>query len=92
MFRNKNWLTLMLLFVLAASIPARADGGGNGGGGSKGSSGDPDNPSGYWSGWRAVGVPQGGENAHPKLPWISNEPMRRYLVLLSGLRSFTLRF
>ena len=97
---KKNWLSLLLLLVaLAAPITAKADfywtsnpGGGTGGGDD---TGDPDSPLGprMAPGQRSGGT--GGSDSRYQV----NRPlrtdswlMRRYLTLLSGLRSYYLRF
>lgn len=87
-----SWLTLILMLVaLAIPITSRADwysrtGGSDGG--------DPDYPTpggGITPGWRARGTGRGDDQINrPMSPdswW-----MRRYLTLLSGLRSYNLRF
>jgi hypothetical protein len=96
---KKNWLSLfLLLFVLATPITAKADfywssnPGGTGGGDD---TGDPDSPLGprMAPGQRSGGT--GGNDSRYQV----NRPlrsdswlMRRYLTLLSGLRSYYLRF
>ena len=98
---KKNWLSLLLLlFVLATPITAKADfywqsnpGGGTGDGG--GDTGDPDNPMGPRM---APGIRSGSTGGNDSRYQV-NRPMgsgtwvmRRYLTMLSGLRSFYLRF
>jgi hypothetical protein len=87
---KKSWLTLMLLFTLAAPMSARADYYWYGGqGGSE--PGDPDNPTPYQPWYRAQDG-RGGDGVRQNQPWRSDSALRRYLILLSGLRSFYLRF
>jgi hypothetical protein len=88
---KKRWLSLwLLLFVLATPLSVRADYG-TPTGGSDG--GDPDNPYGrICPGQRAGGVGRNdGEYRRPVMrsdSWL----MRRYLTLLTSLRSYYLRF
>lgn len=101
---KKNWLSLsLLLFALAIPINAKADyywqsnpggaTGGEDGGGDPG--GDPDGPFGSRM---APGQRSGGTGGNDSRYQV-NRPLgsdtwllRRYLTLLSGLRSFYLRF
>ena len=87
---KKSLLTLMVLFALAAPMSARADyywyGGQSGG-----EPGDPDNPTPY-SPWYRAQDGRGGDSVRPNQPRRTDNVMRRYLILLSGLRSFYLRF
>ena len=99
---KKNWLSLSLLLIaLAAPITARADyywtshPGGSGGGSED--SGDPDNPTPYGSrmepGQRS-GRAGGGDSRYQVTQPFGSDSwiMRRYHTLLSGLRSYYLRF
>jgi hypothetical protein len=92
-----GWLTLILtLFVLWVPVQASADWYSNwsGEGGGPSDPGDPDNPQGprLSPGWRSGGT--GGDAGYqsPRLVPTDRSWMRRYLILLSGLRSFYLRF
>lgn len=98
---KKSWLSLLLLlFVLAIPMRASADffrfTGGSGGGGAS-DSGDPDNPTpappGIAPGQRSGGTGRNDGNFHVNRPIRSDSwLLRRYLTMLSGLRSFYLRF
>jgi hypothetical protein len=89
-----SWLTLILmLFALAAPITARADfwayylGGG-------GDAGDPDNPTGKLAPSERAGRVGGNDSRYQTQRPLRSDSwfMRRYLTLLSGLRSYYLRF
>ena len=97
---KKNWLSLSLLLIaLAAPITARADyywSSSPGGGGSE-DSGDPDNPTPQGPrmqpGQRSGKTGGGDSRYQVTRPYGSdNWLMRRYHTLLSGLRSYYLRF
>jgi hypothetical protein len=92
------WTLILMLVVLLAPVHAHADYWWVSGGGATGPvdpSGDPDSPigPGLSPGQRAGSV-RGGDTGYvkPRTVHVDRMWMGRYLTMLSGLRSFYLRF
>jgi hypothetical protein len=83
---------VVLLAPLQASATLKGMGSSGGGGTGGGDGGDPDHPTGAWPGLRTK-APRGDYGSQAsQMPSMNREWLRGYLTLISGLRSFYLRF